>query len=164
MNLLLRQFLQIALFKEGPQSLPASKFLRNLALLVHLGVGFTLALASLPLLKALFAALIGTTVMVAFIHLMLISRGLQSRFNQTVSALAGVESFIGLAALPITFLFHREAPPGELLAIISMLIFAWNISIASHIFRNAFNLIGAQGFLFAMGYIMISLIVSSGVG
>ncbi len=161
---LLRAFWMIAILKMGPQAIPASRVLLVLMVVGHFAIGVTLAATSISIDGAAITALLGTAVMLAFVYLILIMKGMQPRFVQTITALAGCEALIGLVALPMTFLFHTGGGESGLLAILSLLIFAWNIVVAAHIFQHAFNITSQQGVFYAVFYIFTSLIVGSMLG
>jgi len=161
---LFKAFWMVAILKMAPQAIPPSRVLLVLLVVAHFVIGLMLAATTLPIDGAAVSALLGTAVMMAFIYLILMMRGMQQRFVQTITALAGCEVLIGLVALPITYLFHAGGGESGLIAILSLLIFAWNIMVAAHIFKHAFDLNAQQGVFYAVLYIFTSLIVGSILG
>jgi len=154
----------IGLLRSSPQIIPASQVLLVLTVITHFLIGLMLASLSISISGAAASAFLGTAVMVAFVYLILLMKGQQSRFVQTVTALAGCEALIGLVALPVTYLFHTSGGESGLIAIFSLLIFSWNIMVAAHIFKHAFTLSSQQGVFYAVFYIFTSLIVGSILG
>lgn len=159
-----RAFWLVAILKMTPQSIPASRVLLRLMVGAHFIIGLLLAATSLSIDTAAVTAFLGTAVMLAFVYLILLMRGTQQRFVQTITALAGCEALIGLIALPMTYIFHAGGGESGLIAIFSLLIFAWNIVIAAHIFKHAFNITSQQGVFYAVLYIFTSLIVGNLLG
>jgi hypothetical protein len=156
MGALLRVIGQIVLLRQGPQVLPASRFLLWLALGAHWLTGVALGLYSLPPVDALFSALVGTLIMAALVHTLLLHRR-HNRLNQTLTALAACETLLGLMALPLTALFYAGASLQDIAAMLSLLLLGWNVTVAAHIFRHALGTSMGVGFLFAIGYTLISL-------
>jgi hypothetical protein len=161
MGALFRVIGQIALLRQGPQALPASSALLWLVLAVHWLTGVVLAMYSLSLDQAMFSALVGTLVMVAVVQTLLLLHRLQSRFVQTLTALAACESLLGLAAIPITAWFYMGGDIQAIAAMFSLLLLGWNLAIAAHIFRHSLNVSMGMGFLFAIGYTMVSISLGS---
>ncbi|MCW8826773.1 MAG: hypothetical protein OQK78_10155 [Gammaproteobacteria bacterium] len=164
MSALLRAFWMVSILKMAPQAIPASQTLLALVVVTHFAIGAMLSATALPADGAVVSALLGTVVMMAFVYLILMMRGQLQRFVQTVTALAGCEAMIGLIALPLTYLFHAGGGESGLIALFSLLIFAWNIMIAAHVFKHAFDLNSQQGVFYAVLYIFTSLIVGTMLG
>lgn len=160
METLFRAIGAIALLRRGPQILPASTILLYLALAAHWATGVLLGLFTFSPVMALLSALVGTLIMVALVHGLLLLHKLHSRVTQTLTALAGCEVLLGLVALPLTALFHAGGVMAELAELLSLLLLAWNVAVAAHIFRHALNVSIGMGALFAVGYILISLSLS----
>lgn len=164
MGALLKAIWLIAILKRTPQTIPASQVLLVFLVVIHFIIGVMLASSSVAIDAAATTALVGTTVMLAFIYLILRMRGMQQRFVQSVSALAGCEALIGLVALPMTYLFHAGGGESGLIALFSLLVFAWNIVVAAHIFQHTFNITPQQGVFYAVFYIFTSLIAGNILG
>lgn len=164
MEALFRAFASIALLRRGPQILPASKALLALILAAHLGTGVLLGLFGLPPAMALLSALAGTLIMVALVHGLLMLHRLHARVTQTLTALAGCEVLLGLLVLPLSALYYAGGGAAELAALLSLLLLAWNVAVAAHIFRHALNVSVGMGVMFAIGYTLISLSLSGLIG
>ena len=129
-------------------------------LAAHWGTGVLLGLFSLTPTMALLSALVGTLIMVALVHGLLLLHRQHSRVTQTLTALAGCEVLIGLLALPLTVLFYAGGTMAELASLLSLLLLGWNVAVAAHIFRHALNVSMGMGILFAVGYTLISMSLS----
>ncbi len=161
---LLQAFLQVALLRQGPQSIPASRALMALTLVAHLTMGVLLALNSLPFGEAAAIALLGTVVMFAWIQLILTLKGLGARLVQGVTAMAACEVIVGLAALPLSLWFYGGDGEQGLVVLFSLAIFAWNIAVAAHVFQHTFELAPRMGLFYSLAYIFLSLFISTLVG
>jgi hypothetical protein len=94
---LLQTFLEIAIWRKGPQDLPASGFLATLVLVVYLGVGLlSVRLFNLSLRDA--AVMTGVTILMVtgWLWLVLVFFGRRRRFLQTITATLGVAVLITL--------------------------------------------------------------------
>jgi hypothetical protein len=161
MSALVKVFWQIALLRKGPQTLPASRELLWLLLAAHWLIGVILVIDTLSLGRALLSGLLGTLIMVALVHGLLITHRHHNRVTQTLSALAGCEVLLGLFMLLLLVMLHMGSGMQDLVSILWLLLLGWNIAIAAHIFRNALEVTLGMGILFAMGYIIISISLSS---
>lgn len=87
----LQSFLDIALWRKGPQDLPASTLLATLALLAYLGTGFVrMRLFALDQSTALLFIAVDALMLGAWLWLVLAFFGRRQRFVQTITALLGV--------------------------------------------------------------------------
>lgn len=164
MGALFRVIWQIAILRRSPEVLPPSSVLLWLALWAHWLTGVVLSLYTLPFGEALLSALIGTLIMVALVHMILVLHRLQHRFMQTVTALAACEALLGLLAIPPTAWFFMGGDIRDIGAMFSLLLLGWNITIAAHIFRHALNITLGMGFLFSVGYTLVSISLGSIIG
>lgn len=155
---LFKAFVDIALFKAGPQDLPASRFLLGFMLVCHCLVGVVLSLFSLPLGVAVLSALVGTLMVVALVQGVLTASRQNARFLQTATAMAGCETLLGLAALPITLWFYNSQDQ-TLPSFFSLGLVIWSLAIVAHIMRQALNTSLAMAMLLALGYMMASYYV-----
>lgn len=158
---LVQVFWQIALLRKGPQTLPASRELLWLLLAAHWLIGVILVIDTLSLERALLSGLVTTLIMVALVHALLILHRHHNRVTQTLSALAGCEVLLGLFMLPLLVMLHIGGGMVALVAMFWLLLIGWNIAIAAHIFRHALGVRLAVGVLFAIGYILVSISLSS---
>jgi len=161
MSALVRVFWQIALLRKGPQTLPASRELLWLLLSAHWLIGVILVIDTFPLDRALLSGLVGTLIMVALVHGLLIMYRQHNRVTQTLGALAGCEVLLGLFMLPLLMLLYMGGGLQDLAAMLWLLLLGWNITIAAHIFRHALGITLGMGFLFAVVYIVVSISLSS---
>lgn len=87
----LQSFLDIALWRKGPQDLPASSLLATLALIAYMGTGFVrMRLFALDQATALLFICVDALMLGAWLWLVLAFFGRRQRFVQTITALLGV--------------------------------------------------------------------------
>jgi len=164
MGALFRVIWQIAILRQGPQGLPASSALLWLALTAHWLTGVVLELYSLPFDSAVISAMVGTLIMVALVHTLLVLHRLQHRFVQTVTALAACEALLSVIAIPIYSGIMQEGSVRDISAMFYLLLLGWYIAIAAHIFRHALKTSMGMGVLFAIGYTLISISLVNVIG
>ncbi|MGM0594899.1 MAG: hypothetical protein ACQETD_10210 [Pseudomonadota bacterium] len=161
MAVLVRVVWQIALLRQGPQVLPAASVLLWLSLGAHWLTGVLLGLFTLPPELAMLSALVGTLIMVALVHALLVLHRKQSRVVQTLTALAACETLLGLIAMPLSALFYAGGDIGAIAGMFSLLLLGWNIAIAAHIFRHALAVSMGVGVLLAVGYTLVAISLGS---
>lgn len=162
MEALFRAFWQILLLRAAPQSLPASSTLLGLALVLHFSLGFAHALFSLPITVALPYAAVATLTLIGVVYGLLFLRNLSSRYQQTVTALAGCEALLGILLLPVNLLYGMSGEGAELstlLVIFSLMAIGWNVALAAHIFRHATGSTPGMGFLYSVVYLIIAVML-----
>ncbi|MBM0107925.1 hypothetical protein JM946_24590 [Steroidobacter sp. S1-65] len=98
----LQSFLDIALWRKGPQDLPASTLLATLALIAYMATGFVrMRLFTLDQSTALLFICVDVMMMGAWLWLVLAFFGRRQRFVQTITATLGVGLLVLL--LDVTF-------------------------------------------------------------
>jgi hypothetical protein len=98
----LQSFLDIALWRKGPQDLPASRLLAALALLAYLAIGFVrMRLFNLDQSTALLFICVDALMLGAWLWLVLAFFGRRQRFVQTITALLGVGVLVLLVDIAI---------------------------------------------------------------
>ena len=91
MNPLLQTFIDIALWRKGPQDLPASRSLATAVLLLYIVMSFVQArLFSITLKTAVFMIAIDVLMLTAWLWSVLAFFGRRQRFVQTATAVLGV--------------------------------------------------------------------------
>ncbi len=162
MGQLISTFWAILRLRLGPQAVPASGFLYWSVIGLHLVTGIMLAGLSMSLGQALLSAFVGTAMVIAVPDTILLLRGLSHRRTQTVTALAGAEVIIGLAALPVTAWFLMSTGEGQAIpALISLFLVGWNVAVAAHVLSHALEVPKGLGVVAALIYMAISIIIGN---
>ena len=156
---LLRAFLRIGLLQEGPQSLPASRELTFVVIGAHWAVGLVLSLLGQAPQVAFVSAVVGTLLMVAIIHGLLVFRGVSERFYQTATAMGGSELVIGIVALPLS-IWYNFGGAVEIAALLSLVLAGWSLAVASHIFHHSLEINRFSSFGLSLAYLFISYLIA----
>lgn len=148
---LVRFFFDLCLLRAKPQDLPASDFLLGVTLSCYTLIGIATSTAVLPLQQAVLSSLLSALLLAILTHTTLMLRGFAGRLNQTLSALAGSGSLLGLIVWPLT---ASQAP---LLLVAAMVI--WSLAVTAHILRHALSMSFSAGIAISVGYLLVSFII-----
>ncbi len=164
MDALIQAFFRILLLRAGPQTIPPSPALMWLVLLLHFAIGFLLTIFTQPFGYSVLSSLVGTLIMVAVVHGLLLFYRQHARYLQTLSALAACEVLLGLMLLPLSLsALYSSGDDGSeltsLLAILWLMVVGWNVAVAAHIFRHALSVSMGGGFLYSIVYFIIAITV-----
>ena len=113
MSAIFFRFIEIALFRKGPQDLPASRFLLGLALVLNtvvMSVSVMMFHAD-DISRSAAQSLAGLASEFLLVWVVLIAFNLRQRFLQTMTAVLGVDSVIGLSFIPL--LASIPVAPGQ---------------------------------------------------
>ncbi|MFT5172433.1 MAG: hypothetical protein ACI8W7_000597 [Gammaproteobacteria bacterium] len=160
MYALLHPFVQIALLRCKPQDLPASTLLLKLALSAHVVLGVFMFTSRLALPQALLAGAVSTLVMCVLVASLLFANRRSARIVQTLTAMAGSDVVVGIAALPVTSWLQAPldgASASGLTALLFLLLVAWNLIVAGHVLRHALSSPLPLGVVLALVLYMISV-------
>ena len=166
MRVLFDLFLDICLFRKGPQDVPASTALLKMCLLAYAASGLLVLVLSTPLQVALLQTLLDLVLLAGLLYLALILHQHSARFEQTLAAITGSGTLMGLLALPLTAWIVHQGPQGdsEFPSLLMWILITWNIAVMTHILRQAFNTSVWVGALYAMGYTVLSLTLTGWIG
>ena len=161
MNIAMR-FIDICLFKAGPADVPSSHWLLKLTLLAYFILGVIVSRLDSAWDVSLFTSLADVLVMMVFVWLILSFRGLQKRYKQTLTAMAGAGSCIGFVGIPIVMLFNQVSEQERLSNYTMLLMIAvmfWSLMVTAHIFRFALEIKPGMAAMLTLAYTILSLIV-----
>lgn len=157
---LFRTWLNICLLRTAPQDLPASGYLLGLTLCCYLGVSFLVSLRSYGLLHALLVAGLDTALLVVFVLVLLYLQDKTARITQTLSALTGSGTVLGLFVLPLVFLLEPGQTAEQVPLLVSffwLCLFCWSIVVVAHIMRHALSTSFAMGVAVSILYALVSM-------
>jgi hypothetical protein len=149
---LIRLFLEICLFKKGPQDVPRSELLLGLAVTASILLGAVLALMEPDWITDILRTLLGTALMAALFWVALRVVRMPQRFVQTATAGFGCDALVTLIAAPL-LVFGQWVPDlrGEVGALL-LLAMLWQVAVLGHILRHALSVGFASGLMLAFGY------------
>ncbi len=155
MFIMLKVFLDICLFRRGPQDLPASAFFFGIVLLANAVVGLIILSMEAPFLTVVPQFLVSITLLTGFSWIVLALSGKSIRFQQTLTALLGADTVISLAALPFLVWISLNQSFGWVYYILlaSML---WSVAVVGHIIRHALS----SPYLFGLGLSILYFLAS----
>lgn len=160
MLLLIRAWFNICLLRRGPQDLPASGFLLGVSLCCYGLVSVLVSSQSYTFSMALLLTVVDLGLLVVFAWSLLYLQRKAERLNQTLSALAGTGSLMGLIALPLLLTIGPDATsepvPASLLSL-WLLLLLWNLFIMAHIIRHALSSSFAIGFGISLLYALLNM-------
>lgn len=156
MNPLVKVFIDLCLFRLGPQELPASAWLRNLSLILYFVLGATLSMTIESVDSSLKSAILDTLFLALLAIVPLYFMGKSSRINQTLTAIYGSGTLFNLAIAPLAILyFVLDQQAGPLIAVSIAMLGFWNLAVLGNILRHAFNLPLIAGIAIAITYLAI---------
>lgn len=163
---LLKEYMDICLFRKRPQDLPAARELFWLTIFMYTVMSSILSYPSQSLWVALITGCVESIMLMLITYLFLYLRSVPERWLQTSTALAGAGLIFSLLALPLfylrVFILSGASAQSFVVMLILCLVF-WNISVMSYIFRNALSSSYFMAVLGAVCYISIVTLTLQGL-
>lgn len=160
---LFARYLDLVLMRLPPQAFPASRFLAGITLTAFAVTIFAsnLVVAHDPGYAAL-RTLISVFNLCAGAALILSLARRSERWQQTVTALLGGETVIGLIVLPV--LLAQSAGMSNVFLMMSLLLFlVWELVFIAHVYRNALETGMGTALLVAVIYVIASSVIKQQV-
>ena len=157
---LIRAWFDICLFRKGPQDLPVSGVLPGLSLACYALVSLLVALPSSGMAVAIQLAALDVVMLVVFVSSLLYLQSKTERVGQTLSAMAGSGTLMGLLALPLVLLVDPDLPAEQLSPLLTgswLSLLIWNLFAMAHIMRHALSISFAVGLGAAVLYALVSM-------
>jgi hypothetical protein len=157
---LIRAWFDICLLRRAPQELPASSYLLGLSLCCYGLVSVLVSTQSYPFSQALLLAAVDLGMLILFVWSLLYLQRKTARINQTLSALAGTGSLMGLIALPLLLVIGPGTvaePVSAPLLSLWLLLLLWNLFVMAHIIRHALSSSFAIGFGVSLLYALLNM-------
>lgn len=153
-------WIDICLLRAAPQDLPASRVLPGLALACYALISFLVSLPFYPHATAFQVAVTDLLLLLVLVFSLLYLQDKTARINQTLSALAGCGSLLGLVALPLVRFLGPDVPAGEVslpVSVFWLCLFIWNLLVVAHIMRHALSSSFAIGIGVSVMYALINI-------
>lgn len=157
---LIRAWFEICLLRRAPQDLPASSYLLGVSLCCYGLVSVLVSSQSYTFSMALLLTLVDIGLLVIFAWSLLYLQKKTARLNQTLSALAGTGSLMGVIALPLLLTIAPDAGADTVAAPLQslwLLLLLWNLFIMAHIIRHALSSSFAIGFGISLLYALLNM-------
>jgi len=161
---LFKPLLDIAFFRSGPDTLPRSNVFLFLLLLAQTVISFfAVTIAKFSFVNFLPSILLTILAYAALTYALLSAVGKEERFQQTFSALIGVDVVITLCILPSLFLI-TNFPEGSLSYTLGqwsyLLTLVWSVGAIAVILNKAVEWNVVFGYVLAPGFFFSLLIIS----
>jgi len=157
---LIRAWFELCLLRRTPQDLPASGYLLGISLCCYGMVSVLVSSQSYAFNRALLLAGVDLGLLVVFVWSLLYLQNKTTRINQTLSALAGSGSLMGMIALPLMLAVGpstvTEPVPVPLVSL-WLLLLLWNLFVMAHIIRHALSSSFVIGFGISLLYALFSM-------
>jgi len=151
---LIKLFIDIVLFRRGPQDVPASPLMLGLCMLVYLSIGEVMLLMEESLLRATLQVGLDAVMLAGFVAVTLKFAGYGERVLQTLSALLGVDALISMIAFPVMISLSSGPERGGGYLLVMLMV--WHLAVMAHIFRHALSRSWWVGYAVAMVYTLLS--------
>jgi hypothetical protein len=151
-------FFAICLLRLAPQELPPSRLLLGVVLSAHILSGMLLWAIYHPLWEGLVAGLLQTLLLAGLTASLLLMQGLQVRFLQTLTALAGTGTLMGLLALLPLYLAKTAEERGQAVfesELLAVFLGGWSLLVTGHILRHALSIHLWWGLILAVTFVGI---------
>lgn len=168
MSELVRLFVQLALFKKGPQDVPYSLFLLialfvaafSLELITYLIPG--LKKEEVEFLVYLRYLVVSNIIFVVVIYLLFKLHGHSKRFIQSLTAMLGIDLLISIIFLPINLIIvfagdNEISLLVALMALLYMLLFFWYLFVYLHIFRHGLSVSPIIAGMLSLGIFLLGI-------
>ncbi|MGZ4957773.1 MAG: hypothetical protein ACXV7J_00860 [Methylomonas sp.] len=150
-------FFEIAIFRKGPQDVPATPWMLRLLLPVYLIVNLLVLLLNSNLTAALLQIVVDFLLLAGFSWPLLYFAGKPARFRQTFCALLGTDTVISFCAIPAVASLNSQATDLAFFAMLALMIWHWMVT--GHIFRHALD----RPLFFGLGLSLLYILISSQV-
>lgn len=153
-------FIQICLLRRGPQDLPTSVILLAIALTAHTVMAVLFFAVYESVTRALLSGLLDTALLVVLTGTLLYAQRKQARLVQTLTALGGTGAIITLVSLPVSGWYHAastQVAPAGFAVLLLLILVAWSLAVAGHIFRHALSAPYFVGLVLAVVFYWISI-------
>jgi len=161
---IINAFIDICLFRAGPQQLPASRTLLGIVVVCNLLAGSLMLQVSTPVGQAFMMAAVDTVLLFIFANVALQLRRHTERLLQTLTALIGTSTLMSLIAWPVSSWFNSAKAAGAdagLPSLIILLMLFWNTGIIGHILRHALGISLAGGIGLSVLYVFLAIYISA---
>ncbi|MBL1322084.1 MAG: hypothetical protein COA63_013645 [Methylophaga sp.] len=161
---IISRFIDLCLFRAHPSDLPASQWLLKLTLFTYFASGIAVNMFDSELGISALTSLVDVIFMIIVVVLLLNFRNFQTRYTQTVTALAGTGFCFTLVALPLFWWFYQidiEQQAANLIALVFLFAWLiWGLMVTVHIFRHSLEVKAGTATLITLAYIAISILIT----
>jgi hypothetical protein len=162
MEIILR-FIDLCLFRASPSDLPASYNVLKITLLSYFVLAVIVNQLDTTWNISFIISLADVLLMVIIAYLLLNYRGLQSRYTQTVTALAGAGCCMLIVGFPILWWFFQidsEQQEVSFAMLLMVALLLWSLMITAQIFRQSLEIKAGTATLITLAYVTVSIMIT----
>ncbi len=160
---ILKLFMDILLFRLGPEDVPVSIFLLKASAVFYFVVGVLLALLNFSFLSAVGVSAIDTALLSLLVWITLKLKNFDNRFIQTLTAACGALGLLTVIVLPLDILYALLDVDDELESLFSIMMMsltAWSVTVLGHILRNSLDIVPSLAVGLSILYLVVSFIMT----
>lgn len=150
---LVQLFIEICLFRKGPQDVPASWLLFSLALATYLLVGIVLLGLEAGWGLGAFEALVEAILLLGFLWLLLWVFRKSERWLPVASSMLATDVVISVPAIPL-LAWVMVSPEWHGVYLLLLELMVWHVAVVGHILRHALSQSWTVGLLWSIGYVV----------
>ncbi|MCC5796367.1 MAG: hypothetical protein JJU48_03480 [Methylophaga sp.] len=167
---IIRTLTDICLLRAGPEDLPASPVLFRALLALYFVVGLVVNQLQSKLHDSVLLTGVELILMMVVVAILLHFRRLNTRYQQTISAMAGTGVLFGILAWPLLSVIAGSETDFDVSPIIMTLLavlLIWSLLVTAHIFRRALDIGPGQAVIitvvYTTGMLIVAAMVMSGI-
>jgi len=161
MSEFLSRLIGILLLNKGPQDLTAGSRPLMMAMILYVAAtALSLSVGDGPD-NPIAVLVLAVAMPLILARIVLGLRGLNARWEQTVTALFGTSGLLSLLSLPLAMTSGTQ--PDTFLTIASLVLFFWSFSVDAHIWRHALETSFAAGLAVAVVLFAVSMYVITSI-
>lgn len=163
---IIQLFIDIVLFKKGPQDVPDSSALMSGVIIANILLSVAFMLQQTTLADALGRILCSLVVLYLLVRLTLRFKQLSYRLRQTFTALLGAEILLSLVQISVAMLIGIAAEPAQISPLQMMVwlpVVIWVIAVNGNIMHYALDVKRSLGVMLALAYLFIVFRVTTAI-
>lgn len=162
MKTLLNLFLDLCLLRAAPQDIPAAPILLWFTALLNILTNILILFADLKRtpLQIMGESIFDVVILFSTLHIALYWQNLESRFNQTATAIFGSNVLLGLVVVIINNGGGGgEGIIGEIWLLLLLSLMVWQFLVLGHILRHTFEISLSPAIIAGIIYTLLSYAV-----
>jgi hypothetical protein len=161
MNTIL-SYIDLCRLKAGPMDMPSSTNTLKLTLLVYFLAGVMISCIDTRWNASVLTSLTDTLFMIITVKLVLHFKDLQTRYLQTLTAIAGAGIILNLIGFPLVIWLNQtdKLEQGTSIAMLFLVaLMFWSLMVIAHIFRQSLDIKAGTAAMITVIYTALSLLV-----
>ena len=150
------------MFRKRPQDLPVANELFWFSTVIYTVLSALISYTSQTFFISLISGLIEISILLFISFLFLYLRSVPKRWMQVTTALAGTGAIISIIILPLIYarvFIPVDATVQEIILTLIFILWFWNLSVMSHILKNALSSSYVLAALGAFTYVAVTYLI-----